>query len=68
MCSFNVWFFYRISVFSVVSNTIFLLVGSFLVTGRFGSTEQFLSRGFSFYRDGDGGDRRKSERVRKRME
>jgi hypothetical protein len=36
-------------------------VGSFLVAGRFRSTEQLLSPGFSFYRDGDGSSRRKSE-------
>jgi hypothetical protein len=55
-------------VFSVVSNTISILVGSFLVTGRFRSTEQLLCPGISFYRDGDGSSRWKSEGACKGIE
>jgi hypothetical protein len=44
-----------IVVLSVVASAVFLSVGPSLITIRFGSSEQLLSRGFSFRYDGGGG-------------
>jgi hypothetical protein len=48
-----------------VSSAVFLSVGPSLITVRFGSSEQILSRGFSFRHDGGGGGRWKREKERK---
>jgi hypothetical protein len=58
-----------IVVLLVVSSAVFLSVGPSLITVRFGSSEQLLSRGFSFrHDDDDGGSCGKSERERKGTE
>jgi len=48
----------------VVSSAVFLLVGPSFITVGFGSSEQLLSRGFSFRHDGGEGGRWKRKEGR----
>jgi hypothetical protein len=49
-------------VLLITSSAVFLSVGPFPITVRFGSSEQLLSRGFSFHNDGGEGGRGKREK------